>query len=147
MTASLMDIESLIPHRDRMKLINDVVEVNADRAVTSALVSERWPLCRGSFVDPLVLIEIVAQTAGVHISWKKGSDKGAGGVGWIVGIKEADFFLDRIPLQTVLITTVRNLYSAENYNVLEGTVMTGTELLCRVQIQVFRSESALPLPS
>ena len=141
MTALPMDIESLIPHRDRMKLLNDVIEVNADMAVTSALVSELWPLRNGSFVDPLVLIEIVAQTAGVHISWKKGIDKGGGGQGWIVGIKDADFFLDRIPLQTVLITTVKNLYSAENYHVLEGTVMTGEELLCRIQIQVFRSES------
>ena len=135
-----MDIEALIPHRDRMKLINDVLDINADTAVTSSLVSDQWPLCRGSSVDPLVLIEIVAQTAAVHISWKKGADRGVGGGGWLVGIKNADFFLDRIPLQTVLITTVKNLYSAENYNVLEGTVTAGTDILGRIQIQVFRSE-------
>jgi predicted hotdog family 3-hydroxylacyl-ACP dehydratase len=136
-----MDIEALIPHRDRMKLINDVLDVNADIAVTSALVTERWPLCHGSIVDPIVLIELVAQTASVHISWKKGANKGAGGGGWLVGIKSADFFLDQIPLYTELITTIRNLYSAENYNVLEGTVTAGKDLLGRIQIQVFRSES------
>ena len=141
MPVLLVDIEALIPHRDRMKLINDVLDINADTAVTSSLVSDQWPLCHGSFVDPIVLIEIVAQTAGVHISWKRGIDKGVGGVGWLVGIKNADFFWDRIPLQTALITTVKNLYSAENYNVLEGTVMTGRDLLGRIQIQVFRSES------
>jgi predicted hotdog family 3-hydroxylacyl-ACP dehydratase len=136
-----MDIEALIPHRGRMKLIDDVLDVNDDSAVTSAIVTERWPLCHGSFVDPIVLIEIVAQTASVHISWKKGADKGVGGGGWIVGIKSADFFLDRIPLHTELITTVRNLYSAENYNVLEGTVTAGKNIIGRIQIQVFRSES------
>ncbi|MBI4618940.1 MAG: hypothetical protein HY739_02050 [Desulfobacterales bacterium] len=136
-----LDIEKLIPHRDRMKLINEVLDIGADTAVTSSLVSNRWPLCQGSSVDPLVLIEIVAQTAAVHISWKRGADRGAGGGGWLVGIKNADFFLDRIPLHKVLITTVKNLYSTGNYNVLEGIVMTETELLCRVQIQVFRSES------
>ena len=141
MTALPLDIEKLIPHRDRMKLINDVIEVNTDMAVTSSLVSERWPLCHGSFVDQIVMIEVVAQTAGIHVSWKKGIDKGVGGMGWLVGIKGADFFLDRIPLHTELITTVKNLYSVENYNVLEGTVMAGTDLLCRVQIQVFRFES------
>jgi hypothetical protein len=36
---------------------------------------------------------------------------------------------------------VKNLSSAENYNVLEGIVMTGTDLLARIQIQVFRSDS------
>lgn len=141
MPALPLDIEKLIPHRDRMKLINEVIAVNADMAVTSSIVSERWPLCDGSFVDPLVLIEVVAQTAGVHVSWKKGTDKGVGGMGWLVGIKDADFFLDRVPLHTELITTVKNLYSVENYNVLEGTVLAGIDLLCRIQIQVFRSES------
>ena len=140
MVAFPIDIEALIPHRDRMKLINDVLDVNDDTAITSSLVSDRWPLCQGSFVDPIVLIEVVAQTAAAHIRWKKGVDKGGGG-GWLVGIKNADFFLDRIPLHTVLITTVKNLSSAENYNVLEGTVMTGTDLLARIQIQVFRSDS------
>jgi len=135
-----MDIETLIPHRDRMKLINEVLDVNADTAVTSALVTDQWPLCHESFVDPIVLIEIVAQTAAVHISWKRGQDKGMGR-GFLVGIKSADFFLDRIPLNTVLITTVKNLAGAHNYNVLEGTVMAGTDLLGRIQIQVFRFES------
>ncbi|MBI4633649.1 MAG: hypothetical protein HY742_07150 [Deltaproteobacteria bacterium] len=141
MPALPLDIEKLIPHRDRMKLINEVIAVNADMAVTSSIVSERWPLCDGSFVDPLVLIEVVAQTAGVHVSWKKGTDKGVGGMGWLVGIKDADFFLDRVSLHTELITTVKNLYSVENYNVLEGTVLAGIDLLCRIQIQVFRSGS------
>ena len=140
MVAFPIDIEALIPHRDRMKLINDVLDVNDDTAVTSSLVSDRWPLCQGSFVDPIVLIEVVAQTAAAYLRWKKGGDKDGGG-GWLVGIKNADFFLDRIPLHTVLITTVKNLSSAENYNVLEGTVMTGTDLLARIQIQVFMSDS------
>lgn len=135
-----MDIETLIPHRDRMKLINDVLDVNADTAVTSALVTDRWPLCHESFVDPIVLIEIVAQTAAVQIRWKRGIDKDMGR-GLLVGIKSADFFLERIPLHTVLITTVKNLSGARNYNVLEGTVMAGTELLGRIQIQVIRFDS------
>jgi len=130
----------LIPHRDRMKLINEVLDVNADKAVTSAIVTDRWPLCHESFVDPIVLIEIVAQTAAVHISWKRGQDKGMGR-GLLVGIKRADFFLDRIPLHTVLITTVKILSGAHNYNVVEGTVMAGTDILGQIEIQVFRYES------
>ena len=135
-----MDIETLIPHRDRMKLINKVLDVTADTAVTSAVVTDRWPLCHESFVDPLVLIEIVAQTAAVQIRMKKGLDSDMG-KGLLVGIKNADFFLDRIPLNTVLVTTVKNLSGAHNYNVLEGTVTAGTDLLARIQIQVLRFDS------
>jgi len=135
-----MDIETLIPHRDRMKLINEVLDVNADTAVTSALVTDQWPLCQGSFVDPIVLIEIVAQTAAVQIRLKRGIEKDMGR-GLLVGIKSADFFLDRIPLHTVLITTVKNLSGAHNYNLLEGTVTAGADLLARIRIQVLRLDS------
>jgi predicted hotdog family 3-hydroxylacyl-ACP dehydratase len=135
-----MDIEALIPHRGRMKLLDEILDINSDTATTAARVSERWPLYRGASVDSIVLIELVAQTAAVHISWKKGYGKTAGGRGWIVGIKSADFSRERIPLKTVLITTVKNLYQFDLYNVLEGEVRMEKDLLCRVQLQVFRSE-------
>ena len=124
-----------------MKLISEILDLTDETAVTSSQVSDQWPLCQGSFVHPIVLIEIVAQTAGVQIGWKKGTGKGGGGLGWIVGIKSADFFWDRIPHHTVLITTVKNLYSAENYNVVEGIVTAGADLLGRIQLQVFHSQS------
>ena len=133
-----MNIEDLIPQRDRMKLLDEVADVNGHLAVTSARVSERWPLCRGAYVDPIVLIEIVAQTAAVFISCKKGIKTGGSRRGWIVGIKKADFFVDRIPLDTVLITTVKDLYHLDQYSVLEGEVTAKAKALCRVQIQVFR---------
>jgi predicted hotdog family 3-hydroxylacyl-ACP dehydratase len=141
MTTSILDIETLIPHRDRMKLISDVLEINAEAAVTSSLVTDLWPLCRGRSVDPIVLIEIVAQTSGVYINWIDGVRIGTSGRGWLVGIKSADFFLDRIPIHTVLITTVKKLYGSENYNALEGVVTAGSDIVGRVQIQVFKSES------
>jgi predicted hotdog family 3-hydroxylacyl-ACP dehydratase len=134
-----MDIEKLIPHRDRMKLISEVLDIDNDKVITSARVSDTWPLYEGGFVDPIVLIEIVAQTAAAYIRWKKGVDKGGGG-GWLVGIKSAEFFLDRIPLHTMLITTVKPLSGSENYSVLEGTVSSEHDILSRIQIQVFRSE-------
>lgn len=141
MTTSILDIETLIPHRDRMRLISDVLEINAEAAVTSSLVTDRWPLCRERSVDPIVLIEIVAQTSGVYINWIDGVQIGTSGRGWLVGIKSADFFLDRIPIHTVLITTVKKLYGSENYTALEGVVTAGSDIVGRVQIQVFKSES------
>jgi len=133
-----MDIEALIPHRDRMKLIDCVLDLNYEESVTSARVSDRWPLHRDAFVDPLVLIEVVAQTAAVHISGRRKGGKTVDRRGWMVGIKNADFFCDRIPVDTLLTTTVKNMYHMENYSVIEGEVKAGTDLLCRVQIQVFQ---------
>jgi len=131
-----MDIETLIPHRDRMKLVDCVLDLNDEKSVTSALASDLWPLHRDGFIDPLILIEVVAQTAAVHISGRRKNGNTVDRRGWMVGIKNADFFCDRIRVDTRLTTTVKNMYQMENYTVLEGEVMAGTDLLCRVQIQV-----------
>ena len=54
-------IEELIPHRGRMKLVDDVVEINDILAKTSSRVTERWPLDEANAVAPVILIELIAQ--------------------------------------------------------------------------------------
>jgi predicted hotdog family 3-hydroxylacyl-ACP dehydratase len=134
-----MDIEALIPHRDQMKLIDFILEINDEGATTTAKVSDRWPLYKADSVDPIVMIELVAQTAAVYISGRKqGRHIVADKRGWMVGIKKADFFCDRIPLDTVLKTDVKSLQEIDQYSVLVGEVYAGVDLLCRLQIQVLR---------
>jgi len=140
-----INVEDLIPHRDRMKLIDEGVEITSDEAVTRTTVTGRWPLLNltnengtyGACVDPVVFIEIVAQTAAVQVSART-KQNAADRRGWMVGIKKADFFSDLVPVDTVLTTRVRCLQSIDNYDVLEGEVSSGGILLCRIEIQVFR---------
>lgn len=136
-----IEIEDLIPHRDRMKLIDEIADITDDQAVTRTVVSDRLPLYGEGYVDTLIIIEMVAQTAAVHISWKKGIAKEGSGGGLLAGIKNADFLVERVPLHTILTTTVKPLYSAENYTVLEGTVQADDEMIGRVEIQVIRFEN------
>jgi predicted hotdog family 3-hydroxylacyl-ACP dehydratase len=134
-----MDVEALIPHRDRMKLIDGILDISDEGATTTARVSDRWPLYEAGSVDSIVLIELVAQTAAVHISGRReGGRNTADRRGWMVGIKKADFFRDRIPVDTVLKTAVKNLNKMDLYSVLAGEVYAGADLLCRAQIQVLR---------
>ena len=135
-----MEIEALIPHRDRMRLIGEVMAVDDDRAVTLSTVTEDWPLYRDGFVDALVAIELVAQTAALLEGWKR-LQSGRGGIsGWLVGIKKADFRLPRIPLHATLITEAHRDYAMESYAVFGGTVRVGTEVVAVVSIQAFRPE-------
>ncbi|MDP1989876.1 MAG: hypothetical protein Q8K00_02540, partial [Syntrophales bacterium] len=66
-----IDIETLIPHRDRMRLLAEVITVDTEKAVTSANVTEDWPLYHEGSVDVLVTIELVAQTAALLEGWKR----------------------------------------------------------------------------
>ncbi len=134
-------IEALIPHRDRMKLIDEIADITEDQAITRTIVTDRLPLYGDDHVDALIIIEIIAQTAAVQVSWKKGTPGKSSGGGLLAGIKNADFFVERIPRHTILTTTVKPLYSADNYTVLEGTVQAGGATVGRVQIQVIRFEN------
>ena len=133
-----MDIEALIPHRDRMRLIGEALAVDDDKAVTSSTVTEDWPLYHDGAVDALVTIELVAQTAALIEGWKRQQSGRGGTKGWLVGIKGADFRLPRIPLSAILLTEVRRDYAVDGYGVFEGTVRLGTEVLAAISVQAFR---------
>ena len=86
-----VDICDLIPHRDGMKLIDTILAVDEHRAVTRSVVSERWPLVEDGCASPILLVELVAQTAGVNNGWARIKKKGLHSEkkGWLVGIKRA----------------------------------------------------------
>ena len=50
-------IEDLVPHRGRMRLVADILDVDGEMAVTGTTVTDRWPLLDGDGVNPLVVIE------------------------------------------------------------------------------------------
>lgn len=133
-------VKTLIPHRDRMQLIDEIVDITSEKVVTQTAVSEKWPLFRQGFVDSLVIIEIVAQTAAVLFSWKTGTREDGNGSGLLAEIKNVDFYAGRLPAGTLLITTVKPLYSVDNYTVLEGTVQTEARTLGHVKIGVLRAD-------
>jgi predicted hotdog family 3-hydroxylacyl-ACP dehydratase len=138
MSLPKIDIESLIPHRDRIKLISEVLEITTESAVAAAVVGPDWPLCDGNSVDPVVLIEVIAQTAAVIDGNKRKKQGKAGGKGWLVGIKNARFNVARIPVGTYLRASVANSYSFDNYSVIEGTVSAGQEIQAVIVLQALR---------
>jgi predicted hotdog family 3-hydroxylacyl-ACP dehydratase len=140
MEPTSMDIEALIPHRDRMRLIGAVLSVDEEKAVTSATAADSWPLFADGAVDVLVTIELVAQTAALMEGWKRQQSKRGGTVGWLVGIKAAEFRKMRIPVNEQLVTEVRRSYALEGYAVFAGTVSIGSETVATMRIQAFRPE-------
>ena len=135
-----ISIESLIPHRNRMKLVEKIVHVDHDKAISEATVHEGWPLCKDSSVSPIILIELVAQTAGICIGWKERVKHNAefGGKGWIVGVKHAVFHRDEIPVKTKIITRSEVDFTRHNYAVFLGTASMDSASAGEIVLQVFR---------
>jgi len=139
---NFMNIEKFIPHRNQMKLVDEIIEVDVETAVTGAVVTEQWPLFRDGYTDPAVLIELVAQTAGICRGWQEISRNPEKAVprGWIVGIKKAKFFVSRIPLNTRIITRSENRVTFDNYLEIYGTSEIASELAGELILQVYGSE-------
>jgi len=140
------DIEEILPHRDRMKLLDEVLFVDGSRAGTSATVQNNWPLVTGGHVDPLIAVELTAQTGGIIIgveAMKENTDK-KGGKGWIVGIKEARFLTQSIAVNTKLTCRASRTYEQEFYSLVRGEVFHGDNLIADVTLQIMRADSSFP---
>lgn len=137
-------IEDLLPHRDRMLLIDEVLEVNGNSAVTCATVTEHWPLFDGKAVDALILIEVVAQTAGINNGWVRIKKHGLDSEkkGWLVGIKQSRFFVDALALHDRIITLAENQFEYEGYRQILGTARISEDIVGEVELQVFQTDPA-----
>ena len=76
MPLAKFSIEDLLPHRNSMLLIEEILEGGPNAAVSSAVVNENWPLFDGSRVNSLILIEVAAQTAGICAGWARIQERG-----------------------------------------------------------------------
>lgn len=133
-----IDIESLIPHREKIKIISGILEIRDTTAISTATVNSNWPSYNGNEVDSLVLIEAIAQTAAIVEGYKRKQQGKDGVKGWLVGIKSADFKTEKIPINTNLIIMIERKYSFDNYGVIEGVVKTGENILASATLQAMR---------
>ncbi|MBW1845879.1 MAG: hypothetical protein JRG81_01115 [Deltaproteobacteria bacterium] len=138
-----LNAEEYIPHRGRMKLIDKIVLVSKDKAVTESIVNDQWPLFDDRYVNPVVLVELAAQTAGIYIAWNKEKKKLRTGKerGWIVGINSASFFADRIRANSIISTHITSTLSVDSYMKLNGHTRIGEDLVGEIGLQLFWIES------
>lgn len=133
-----IDIDSLIPHRKKIRIISGILDIQDNSAVSSAIVNSEWPLYEGEAVNSLVLIEAIAQTAAIVEGYKRKKRGESAVKGWLVGIKNAEFNIEQIPVNTNLIIMLESKYSFDNYGVVEGTVKNGDHVLAIATLQAMR---------
>ena len=136
----MINIEDFIPHREPIRIISEVIEINEESGITGAVVKSSWPLYDGNGVNSLVLIEAIAQTAALVEGYEKKKQGKAGVKGWLVGIKSAEFKQASIPVDTRVVIAVKSLYSFDNYGVIEGTVKSGEDVLAVAVLQALRMD-------
>lgn len=137
----MSDTQEYLIQRDAMKLVDSIVAADGQKAVARSKTSLGWPMHMDGCIHPVVLIELVAQTSGIQIRWselEKNPASHSGG-GFIVGIKEAEFFCGQIPLDAEIETCAVKISKHMNYAEYEGTCTMNGQALGRAFIQVLRT--------
>jgi predicted hotdog family 3-hydroxylacyl-ACP dehydratase len=133
-----MDIEAYMPHRGKMKLIEDIVEADGKGCIAVALPSAGWPFQTAGGIDPIITVELIAQATSAYVGWCRRHEKLMGGAGFLVGIRSASFSDKPLPTGiSVSIACSRTLVDMDNYGVFEGRVYCGDIIFGSATIQVY----------
>ncbi|MFW8600662.1 hypothetical protein ACOHYD_04185 [Desulfobacterota bacterium M19] len=136
-----INIEDLIPHRDKMILVDEIVEITPEYSITSSTVNKDWPLLTAGGVSSLILIEVAAQNAGVCNGWDRIQKKGieSSKMGWLVGVKKAEFNCDFIPLGSKIITRSENSRKYDNLRITSSVSRIDDDIIAEVILQLFQA--------
>lgn len=141
LSLSGLTLEDLLPHRGDMLLVSEVLEVDSITARALFLVDKSWPMTDAQGADPLIMVELAAQTAGICNGWDRiqahgqDSDK----MGWLVAIKKADFFIDSLPFGRLITARAENTYSFENLREVSCEMHMDQELIGNATLQLFQA--------
>jgi len=135
----LFPAESLIPHRLRMKLIDWVKRPTQNGLQAETIATEAWPLHHNGEVSSIICVELVAQAISALDTWRRG-EEARPRIGFLVGVKEADFLKPSVPVGTRLHIQINEISHAANYAVFEGNVRSDSDSFCKIVIQVMEPD-------
>ncbi len=133
-------LDQLLPHRGRMLLIGDILEVDGTHAVTLSKAAASWPMADPDGVSPLILVELAAQTAGVCNGWDRIKKLGTKSeqMGWLVGVKRADFFVELLPFDLPVTARAENTMAFEKFREVTSQLFHRQQLLAEVVLQLYQ---------
>jgi predicted hotdog family 3-hydroxylacyl-ACP dehydratase len=133
-------LDDILPHRGSMLLIGDVLEVGENYAVTSSVIKTSNPLTADNGAQPLLMVELAAQTAGVYNGLERIRDQGVDSskMGWLVGIKRAQFHVENIPLGATVLTRAENVHNYDKLREVAAVLHMDDVLIGEVTLQLFQ---------
>ncbi|BDD86298.1 hypothetical protein [Desulfofustis limnaeus] len=136
-----LSLTDLLPHREPMVLVEEILEVDRTVAQTRSTVRTSWPLAESDGVQPLVLIELAAQTAGVCNGWDRINTKGPDSekMGYLVGVKRARLPEELLGYGQRLLVRAENKHDFGNLREVFCTVSREDEVIAEITLQLFQA--------
>jgi predicted hotdog family 3-hydroxylacyl-ACP dehydratase len=136
-------LEDLLPHRGPMLLISEVLDVGETHSITLCRVEKSWPMAESGGVCAIILVELAAQSAGVCNGLDRVKKKGIDSerMGWLVGVKSAEFFIDTLPFGSNIRCHSKNLYSFASLREVSCEQHIGDKMVGKMTLQLFQEET------
>ncbi len=138
MTDSPTMVEHLILQRSRMKLLDEILEIDDEHIVTSTRIDNDWPGTEHGRAVFTALIELAAQSVAALVGANDRKAGRAPSIGYLVGIKQAVFHTQSIPVRTPLLTRVSLVTFIGVYGIFRGRIEADGVLLAELELQVSR---------
>lgn len=137
-----VQLEDLLPHRDGMLLVGEVIELHEEKTVSQSVVAADWPMTDHRGAQALILVELAAQTAGINNGWQNRLRHGpdADTRGWIVGVKSARFDIDVLPLGAEIRVTSENSFEFEGFREIRSTAEVDGRSVAQIILQLMQAD-------
>lgn len=134
------DLKDVLPHRGNMLLLDAILEADLSYAVTSSVMTASFPLTDDNGVQPLIMVELAAQTAGVCNGLDRIQEQGLDSdkTGWLVGIKRADFYVDCLPLGKTVLTRSENSHAYDKLREVSSVLHMDGGLVGEITLQLYQ---------
>lgn len=139
MLVSPLNVTDFIPQRPPMVMVDGLVSLDGDVAITFFTVAEDNIFVEDGYLGVPGLVENIAQSAALRTGYRCKSEGVAVPLGFIGALKDLELF--GLPKTgTLLNTEVKLLHDVMNASVIEGKVYDGETLLARCEMKVFLLE-------
>jgi predicted hotdog family 3-hydroxylacyl-ACP dehydratase len=136
MLISKEDIHKVIPQRDPMVLIDDLLEQSQVKSVTQFVVPEGHVLLDGDELSESGLIENIAQSAAAGVGYEYFTKNEPAPVGFIGAVSKLQI-MRRPKIAQKLETTIEVTHQLTGITVIQGTSTIDGELAATCEMKIF----------
>ena len=133
-------LKDILPHRGKLLLIDDILEADETYAVTTSIIKPSYPLTDTKGAQALIMVEFAAQTAGVCNGLDRIKEKGVDSskMGWLVGIKRAQFHVESIPMGTKVMTRSENVHNYDKLREVAAVIHMDETVIGEITLQLYQ---------
>ena len=136
-----------LPHQPPMLLIDDLVEVTAQRAVCRTTIHPDCVFAIDGRVHPAAMIEFVAQACAIYAGAISAQGGGPPRLGLIMACREAVFTVDAFVVGDELTIVATKTFGGDQMASFTGTVSRGDAVCATIQLSVVDAERAALSPA